>query len=371
MKKILLAIIVAAIIGFSAIYLAFQIDTPAIDSVAIHFTIQASMDAESPQETAAIQTAFLLETFENMDAARHSRDNMLQLFMYLTICAFVMAGIALVIYYQHKILAPFHKLEKFAHNIAAGNLDVPLEMDKDNLFGAFTESFDLMREELQKAREIEIKADKSKKELVASLAHDINTPVASVRSAIDILRLKAQDETEIKILDSANKKLEQIDDLITNLFHSTLEELQELKVVPVEIPNIKIYDIIKQADCNEKCRTFQIPDCLVLADLIRLQQVFDNIIKNSYKYAGTDIKIDAFIEEEHLFIEVKDFGPGVAENELPLLTSKFYRGANSSKTEGYGLGLFLSKYFMEQMTGGLLCENHNDGFTIVITLKLA
>jgi len=206
---------------------------------------------------------------------------------------------------------------------------------------------------------------------VASLAHDINTPVASVRSAIDILRLNAVNETDIKRLDSANKKLEQIDDLITNLFHSTLEELQELRVASAEVQSIRLYEIIRQADYNEKCREFSIPDCLVFADLMRLQQVFDNIIKNSYKYADTDIDINAFIEEEHLFIEVKDFGTGVAEHELPLLTGKFYRGTNTSKTDGYGLGLYLSKYFMERMAGGLLCENHSDGFMVVIMLKLA
>jgi len=371
MKKILIMLIAIAVVGFIAVHLAFQADTPAPDSVAIHFAIQASMHSESSQEAAVIQAAFLAEMFEDMDTARQSRDNLLQIFMYLIICTFVVAGIVLLIYYQQKILAPFRKLEKFAHHIAAGNLDIQLEMDKDNLFGAFTESFDLMREELKRARETEIKASKSKKELVASLVHDINTPVASVRSAIDILRIKASNENEIKILDSANKKLEQIDDLITNLFHSTLEELQELKVVPSEVQSVTIHEIIKHADCNERCRIFSVPDCLVLADLMRLQQVFDNVIKNSYKYAGTDIDIKTFIDEEYLFIEVKDFGAGVAEHELPLLTGKFYRGANTENTDGYGLGLYLSKYFMERMKGGLLCENHNDGFVVVITLKLA
>ena len=129
--------------------------------------------------------------------------------------------------------------------------------------------------------------------------------------------------------------------------------------------------MIKQADYESNCRNFTIPECLVIADPLRLQQVFDNIIKNSYKYANTAIDITAFIEEGRLFIEVKDYGSGVDESELPLVTSKFYRAANSEKIDGYGLGLYLSKYFLERMEGGLYCENHESGFTVVLVLRLA
>ncbi|HAH17513.1 MAG TPA: sensor histidine kinase, partial [Eubacterium sp.] len=74
-------------------------------------------------------------------------------------------------YINSRMLKPFDKLKKYATRIASGDLDVPLDMDRNHIFGEFTESFDIMREELLKAREIEKKADKSKKELVAQLSH--------------------------------------------------------------------------------------------------------------------------------------------------------------------------------------------------------
>ena len=61
------------------------------------------------------------------------------------------------------MIRPFRKLKGFAERIAGGNLDIPLEMDKRNLFGAFTESFDIMRSELKKARLAEAQAQQSKK----------------------------------------------------------------------------------------------------------------------------------------------------------------------------------------------------------------
>ena len=77
-------------------------------------------------------------------------------------------------------------MKDFAERIADGNLDIPLKMDRQNLFGAFTESFDIMRTELKKSRIAEANANESKKELVAKLSHDIKTPIASIKAASEV-----------------------------------------------------------------------------------------------------------------------------------------------------------------------------------------
>ena len=274
-------------------------------------------------------------------------------------------------YLNHTVLRPFSKLQAFAKSIAMGNLDAPLEMDQNNLFGAFTESFDLMREELSKARENERNANQSKKELVASLSHDIKTPVASIKAVTELLLLKTQDKNVEKQLIIINLKAEQINSLITNMFHATLEELQALPVNVAEIPSTAIPDMIRSADYENRVTYFSIPSCIILADMLRLQQVFDNIIGNSYKYAGTDIEIQANFEENFLKLDIKDFGAGVSEEELPLLFQKFFRSKNADTKGGYGLGLYISKYLIEQMNGKIECINCMDGFTIRLMLHLA
>lgn len=77
-------------------------------------------------------------------------------------------------------------MKQFAEKIADGDLEFKLPMDRGNYFGAFTESFDLMREELIRARQGEYEANIRKKELVAELSHDIKT----ARRANRILYLK-------------------------------------------------------------------------------------------------------------------------------------------------------------------------------------
>jgi histidine kinase len=66
-----------------------------------------------------------------------------------------------------------------------------------------------------------------------------------------------------------------------------------------------------------------------------------------------------------------DYGPGISEEELPLLFNKYYRGKNVDGKNGSGLGLYISKYFMEKMYGHIYCYNREDGFTVVIKSKLA
>jgi signal transduction histidine kinase len=109
----------------------------------------------------------------------------------------------------------------------------------------------------------------------------------------------------------------------------------------------------------------------VLADPVRLSQLFDNVIGNSYKYAGTDIEIESGFDDDFLTIRMRDFGRGVSKSDLPGLFHKFYRGDNAKEKKGYGLGLYISKYLINKMGGDIICENLEDGFLVIILLKLA
>lgn len=370
-KTIVFLILLASFANVMVIFITFETDKQQPDSAFINDAVNIALQSDSVYESVNILTDKLIKAFEDMDTARHHRDDTLQIYLCIAIWVFAFIGILLCLYCEQNFFMPFYKLKNFAHCIANGNLDIPLEMDKNNLFGAFTESFDLMREQLHTARENEYKANQSKKELVASLSHDIKTPVASIMSAMDIMLLKAKDEKERKSIESVNAKLMQINTLVTNMFHATLEELQVLKVTPYEMQSAEISTLIRNADYEEKISLFSIPNCIILADSLRLQQVFDNIIHNSYKYAHTNISIISYIDGNYLIIDVNDFGSGVLEEEIPLLFNKFYRGKNIEKSDGYGLGLYLSKYFMEQMSGGICCTNRIDGFTVTIMLKLS
>ncbi len=279
--------------------------------------------------------------------------------------------IGYAVYTQTAVLSPFRKLKGFAQRIAGGNLDIPLEMDKRNLFGAFTESFDIMRSELKKARIAEAKANASKKELVAKLSHDIKTPVASIKAVSEIGLAVTNNGKDQANYAQIISKADQIDTLVTNLFSATLEELQQLTVTPTNIESSKVKTMLENADYLHKATIPDIPECLIFADELRLQQVFDNIFANSYKYAKTDIIVTVQKADNYIVIGIEDYGGGVLTEELPVLKEKFKRGSNAKNTEGAGLGLYISDYFMKEMQGKLNIENGEHGLKVTITLALS
>ena len=279
--------------------------------------------------------------------------------------------IGYMIYLNHTVIKPFHRLEGFAERIAGGNLDIPLEMDRHNLFGAFTESFDIMRAELKKARIAEAEANASKKELVAKLSHDIKTPVASIKAASEVGAALTSDE---KIKDNYTqiiRKADQINTLVTELFTATLEELQQLSVTPTDIESNELDILLENADYLHRAIIPDIPDCLIYADRLRLQQVFDNIFVNSYKYANTKIDITLQRDDDNLAVMIEDYGGGVEAEELPILKEKFKRGNNAKNMEGAGLGLYISEYFMQQMQGQLDIQNGSKGLRVTVRILLS
>ncbi|MDE6946535.1 MAG: HAMP domain-containing histidine kinase [Anaeroplasmataceae bacterium] len=291
----------------------------------------------------------------------------------LSVAITVQGGIFIgyAVYMHFTIIRPFRKLKGFAERIASGNLDIPLEMDKRNLFGAFTESFDIMRSELKKARIAEAQANASKKELVAKLSHDIKTPVASIKAVSEVGLAVATNEKEKENYTHIIGKVDQINTLVTNLFTATLEELQQLTVTPTNIDSNQVKTLIENADYMHRATVPNMPECLVYADGLRLQQVFDNIFANSYKYAKTDIIVTTQKADNYIVIGIEDYGGGALPEELPVLKEKFKRGSNAKNTEGAGLGLYISDYFMREMQGELNIENGEHGLKVTITLALS
>ena len=283
----------------------------------------------------------------------------------------IIISILYITYIYKTLIQPFQQLQLFAANVARGNLEVPLNMKKNNYFGAFTESFDLLREELDAARQREYESNRSKKELVATLSHDIKTPVASIKAVSELMLLQAKEEKIIKQVNTIYTKAEQIDLLVTDMFHATLEELQQLKLTVSEQSSEILIQMIENVNYDHQIEYDPIPQCILLMDPVRMQQVIDNVISNSYKYAGTKVITQSKINQGYLELHIIDYGPGINEEEIPLLFNKYYRGNNVQGKSGSGLGLYISKYFIEHMDGHIHCYNRQDGFTVIIKIKLA
>lgn len=330
----------------------------------------------------------LIELDDGLNRYRKTRSSLI-----IGVCIFsalvILGIISYGIYIDKNIVVPFRKMKAFASKVAQWNFDEPLEMDKDNMFGSFSESFDIMREELAESRKRELELQKKEKELVASLSHDLKTPITGIKLTADFMAARLQawtqpeqkehtisDEELTDMLSDAVKiaqKTEQIDTLVTDLFNSTLDELGEIRVVCADEAASVLGELVQDFDNKDKVVMEAIPEVIISIDRKRMTQVIGNIISNSYKYADTRIDISYEINEGYLEMNIRDYGPGVPANELDLITNKFYRGKDwiDKDKDGNGLGLYIAKTLMNKMKGDLITESPGEGLEVKLVIPLS
>ena len=312
--------------------------------------------------------AFNARTEEYTERTQNTKEQLL-----LILISVYVAGLLLMFIIWYFYIRPFNKLSAFAASVSKGNLDVPLNMDKHNYFGAFTESFDRMREELKESSEREAAANRSKQELVAEISHDIKTPVATIKATCEVMEVKYKDPDVQEKVSVIKSKASSVEQLIDNMFRATLDDLDELKVTPREESSLIIEDMLGDLRFYGTVeQKGSVPECLISVDKLRLEQVIDNIAGNSFKYAGTPLEVEYRSDSDSIRVILSDRGPGVPEDELAMLTAKFYRGseASGSGKDGSGLGLYLASRFMEKMGGGLELRNREGGgFTAEIVIR--
>jgi signal transduction histidine kinase len=351
----LIFVLSVSALGICAVLFLFPVPESAVDVSKINDIIQSGQ---------VVDKTVFADTLTRWQAYRAQ----LQIGLVLILVVMAIGTLSFSFFLYHKILRPFQTMRSFAGRVAAGELDLPLAIDKRNAFGAYTESFDLMRDELKRAREAELSAERAKRELVTSLSHDILTPVASIKAVAELMAVTAG-ERESGKLRTILQKTEQLHALVTDLFHTTLEELHALAVNPEPFPSDQLAELIRKSDYQNKARIEEIPDCLLRVDPVRFAQVMDNMFANSYKYADTALEITVQTDKDELTLTLRDYGQGADPEELPLLCSQYYRGKNADGKSGYGLGLYISRTFMERMGGRLECFNAEPGFAVRLRLK--
>lgn len=334
-----------------------------------------------------------------------TQGNFFRAALMLWIAVFV-CGYLLLLYLYVYFVRPTEELKGFASTIAKGDFDKALPIRKNNMFGSFVEGFDIMREQLKASISRERESEIARKELVQGLSHDIKTPLAVIEATCDVIELKETRKMEMLSGDRTNDeivsdeslgiavrecqdligkvktisdKAETISRLMNDVMYANLEDLEKVDVVPCEEESIVVEGFFgKLSDYGRIVLENHIHPCLVYMDKKRMEQVIDNVISNSGKYAGTDINVSFSQTEEipmadgssaiFIKITIRDSGPGVDQDELPLIAEKYYRGSNSKNAVGYGLGLYLCKTYMDKQKGGMEYYNDN-GFVVELLLR--
>ncbi len=294
---------------------------------------------------------------------------------------FILAGIGIIFtaavfcYIYAAILRPFDKMKAFAGRVAQGDMNVPLEYERSNYFGDFTWAFDSMRREITRSRASEKETIENNKTVIATLSHDIKTPIASIRAYAEGLEanLDRSVERRAEYLRVLMRKCDEVSKLTNDLFLHSISDLDKLKISEKEF---ELCGFIEEcagelsAEHHDIALRLSGERIWVRADRNRLLQVCENLVNNSRKYAKSGIDIWVVPRSGFGEIHFKDHGAGIPDEDMPFICDKFYRGRNCGEEQGSGLGLYIVKYIVERMGGKLLLHNDADGLEAVVYLRL-
>lgn len=288
------------------------------------------------------------------------------IFGLIVILAFIYLLIKLL---KQDVLYPISKLHTTTKNIMDGNFSSPLMYDYDGEIGTLCHDFELMRSELQDSylREQELK--KKETLLLASISHDLKTPLAGITGYVEgILYDVVEEKEDIKKYASIIlNKATSLDKLVDDILEHSKANLNQFSIQKKEVyakaffENL-LFELLQDAQQKGFEFTYDsVPNVLLSLDSRRIAQVMRNLVDNSIKYGNPcgKIHVSFCLQETMLIISVEDNGKGISAADLPFIFDEFYRGdkARSQGIGGSGLGLNISKYIVEKHGGKIECDS--------------
>lgn len=300
------------------------------------------------------------------------------------VMTFVIAIIVISLIISKTIVGPIEKITTGANEIAKGNLDYEIDYKSTNELGQLADSFSYMQTRVKESIEQLNRADQQEKEMIAGIAHDLRTPLTSIKGYLEGIIDGVADTPEKRrrylktIYDSAISMEKMLNDL---LMISKLE----LGSITLNCEDVHINDFLSYAseigsELKKENFEFEIHDnsktnALLSIDTDRFTRVVDNIISNSVKYRrkGVKGKISLIVSEyEHSVIfEIADNGMGVEKESLTRIFDTLYRAdkARSNVSDGSGLGLAVCRQIVKLHGGMIWAQTNADkGLSIFISL---
>lgn len=292
------------------------------------------------------------------------------------VCALLALGVLAVVtavaviavnYCIRSILTPLEQITEKARRITGGAYGVQVKTDHDDEIGDLAETINEMSSKIAQN-------EKMQTEFISSLSHELRTPLTAINGWSETLlsdeNLSQDTRRGVRIISREAKRLtEMVVELLD--FTRIQDGRMTLNVEPTDIraefeDTVFMYSSRLSQDgvtLDYLDNDDDVPE--ITCDPQRLKQVFLNILDNAAKHGGEGKRIQASVnwEEPWVVFHIRDFGPGIPEDEIPLVKRKFYKG--SSKARGSGIGLAVCEEIVQLHGGELILANAEGGGTLV------
>jgi two-component system, OmpR family, sensor histidine kinase MprB len=262
-------------------------------------------------------------------------------------------------------LAPVRRLTRATEKVAeTRDLSERIEAHGEDELSRLATSFNSMLAALEES-------DRAKRQLVSDASHELRTPLTSLRTNIEVLardRNMADDERE-QLLNDVVSQLSEMTALVTELV-----ELARGETHPQQAEDIRLDLLVDEVVARAR-RDF--PQVEFVSDLEptelhgvpnTIARAVSNLLDNAAKWSPPGGKVEVAVRDGQVI--VRDYGPGIEDDDLPFVFDRFYRAPAARKLPGSGLGLAIVKQVAEAHGGGVGAERAEGGGTRM-TLRLA
>jgi two-component system OmpR family sensor kinase/two-component system sensor histidine kinase BaeS len=263
-----------------------------------------------------------------------------------------------------RVVTPLAEVIAASEEIAGGHLQTRVHVQGPDDLRDMSDSFNKMADALERN-------DRERREMLADIAHELRTPLTVLRGRLEGIMdgVYQADESNIG---PALEETYLLERLVEDL---SLLALAETRQLHFELKPVQARELVERvmglfaAQAAEQHISLSLqaePDLpAVLVDPQRLEQVVGNLLDNALRYLPDDshLGISIHLSGQEVEITVADNGPGVAEDELPLIFNRFWRSDKSRTrlTGGAGLGLAIARQLIEAQGGTIVATNRPEG----------
>ena len=282
-----------------------------------------------------------------------------------------------------KIMEPLTRLKEAAVSVANGNYEIKVPSEGKTELAQVGKSFNLMtgkvREQIEKLSSV----NQAQRQLLGSLAHELKTPITSMKILADSLLMQPDVPVELyeEFMNDIVHEIDRENQIITDLL--TLVKMDKTQA-NLNISSVKINDLLEvllkrispiAEKRGIKIRLETMREVIAEVDEVKLSLACNNLIENAVKYNDDNGSVDVSLNADHKFfyIRVKDTGCGIPEDCQEQIFERFYRvdKARSRETGGTGLGLAITRNVILMHKGSIRVHSkEGEGSTFIIRIPL-
>jgi len=266
---------------------------------------------------------------------------------------------------------PLREIEAAVARFGQGDFSVRIGSTRKDEFGRLARTFDQMAERIQTLLAAE-------RRLLLDISHELRSPLARLNVAVELARSGEDSEAA---LNRIQKEADRLNTLVGELLQVTRAEgdPSTLRFEPVRLDELAqevASDSAIEAEARgNSVRLLEMPAATVNGDAELLRRAIENVVRNAIRYAppSTDVEIALRLKAGRAVLSVRDYGPGVPEEDLNRIFDPFYR-VNSDRdrsTGGVGLGLAIARRAVELHSGTLRARNALPGLMVEMDLPAA